>query len=117
LSEHSDFDAIGRLESQQVSAAVQFIIERRAVIEQVKGILMFFYGVDAEGAFEMLRDQSQQHNVKLYLIAEQILNDVLDLSRRRPPAQRLDMDRVLLVAHQRIPHVAARQVDLQSKTG
>jgi hypothetical protein len=28
LSEHSDFDAIGRLESQQVSAAVQFIIER-----------------------------------------------------------------------------------------
>jgi hypothetical protein len=114
--ENSDFDDIVRNESEHVSAAVHRIIERRAVIEQTKGMLMFLYGVDADVAFEMLRDQSQQHNVKLYVIAEQILNDLLELANENPPAQRIGSDRVLLGAHQRVTHVAARQMDGQSKT-
>jgi ANTAR domain len=102
---------------QQISSEIHDILERRVVIEQTKGMLMFLYGVDADAAFEMLRVQSQQHNVKLHLIAEQILEDLVELSMDSPPAQRLDSDRVLLAAHQRVAHVAARQMDGQSKTG
>jgi hypothetical protein len=116
-AESSDFDDIVRHEAQQVSAAVSHIIERRAVIEQTKGMLMLLYGVDADAAFEMLVRQSQQHNVKVYLIAEQILKDLLELFQAHPPARRVDTDRVLLAAHQRIIHVAERQMDGQSKTG
>ena len=116
-AENSDFGDIVRNEAQQVSEAVDHIIERRAVIEQTKGMLMLLYGVDADGAFKMLVDQSQQHNVKVYLIAEQILKDLLELFQAKPPARRLDTDRVLLAAHQRITHVAERQMDGQSKTG
>jgi hypothetical protein len=116
-AESPDFDDIVRNESQQVTAAVNQIIERRAVIEQTKGMLMLLYGVDSDAAFEMLRDQSQQHNVKVYLIAEQILKDLLELFKAQPPARRFDTNRVLLAAHQRVTHVAARQMDGQSKTG
>ena len=34
---------------------------RRATIEQAKGILMARHGIDADRAFEMLRDHSQHH--------------------------------------------------------
>jgi hypothetical protein len=116
-AENSDFDDVVQNDAQQVSAAVSHIIERRAVIEQTKGMLMLLYGVDADAAFEMLVAQSQQHNVKVYLIAEQILGDLLELFRAHPPARRFDTDGVLLAAHQRVARVAARQMDGQSKTG
>jgi GAF domain-containing protein len=44
-------------------------MESRAVIEQAKGVLMAQRGVDAERAFEMLRDASQRYNRKLRDIA------------------------------------------------
>jgi hypothetical protein len=116
-AENSGFDDIVRREAQQVSAAVDHIIERRAVIEQTKGMLMLLDGVDADAAFDMLVAQSQQHNVKVHLIAEQILKDLLESFRAHPPARRLDTDRVLLAAHQRVTHIAERQMDGQSKAG
>jgi hypothetical protein len=45
---------------------------RHAVIEQAKGMLMFVYGIDDDDAFSVRRTQSQDHNVKLGLIAEQV---------------------------------------------
>lgn len=104
-------------DQQSIADAVSEIAERRAVIEQTKGMLMFLYGVDADGAFDMLRSQSQQHNVKLRVIAEQIMNDLLELTDEKALHRRLDSDGVLLTAHQRVAHVAARQADGQSKTG
>ena len=50
---------------RDITDAVGAITERRAVIEQTKGMLMFVYGIDADQAFAILRMQSQQHNIKI----------------------------------------------------
>jgi len=48
-------------------------MESRAVIEQAKGVLMAQRGVDAEEAFDILRDASQRYNRKLRDIAAGIV--------------------------------------------
>jgi GAF domain-containing protein len=48
-------------------------MESRAVIEQAKGVLMAQRGVDAQQAFDMLRDASQRYNRKLRDIAAGIV--------------------------------------------
>lgn len=48
---------------------LQVAMETRAVIEQAKGVLMAQRRVDADGAFEILRDASQRYNRKLRDIA------------------------------------------------
>jgi hypothetical protein len=92
-------------------------VRDRALIEQTKGMLMFVYGIDADEAFALLRKQSQDHNIKLRLIAEQILKDLVELARVRGPARRLAFEGLMKTAHQRISDVAARQLDGESKTG
>jgi hypothetical protein len=114
---HCDDDLSRQSEQQRITHAVKEIAERRALIEQTKGMLMFAYGIDADAAFEVLRKQSQDHNVKLRLIAEQILKDLIELSQTKGPARRVAFDGLMLTAHQRIAHSAARQMDGQSKTG
>lgn len=79
-------------------------------------MIMFLYGIDADGAFNLLRSQSQQHNIKLRLIAEQITNDLHDLANANQQGQRLTLDRLILTAHHRIANVAARMLDGQNKT-
>jgi len=46
------------------------------VIEQAKGIVMAQQGCGAEEAFELLRQASQRTNVKVYVLAEQIIKAV-----------------------------------------
>ncbi len=48
-------------------------MESRAVIEQAKGVLMAQRGIDAQQAFDMLRDASQRYNRKLREIAAGIV--------------------------------------------
>jgi len=98
----------------QMSEAVREIAEQRAFIEQAKGMLMFIYGLDEHAAFDLLRWQSQQHNVKLRALAEQVVKDIAELGKRKPLENRLDHDKVLLTAHQRVANVARRQRDGQS---
>jgi len=50
---------------------------RRATIEQAKGILMARHSVDADRAFEMLRDHSQHNGHKLVDIAQAIVDSHL----------------------------------------
>ena len=104
-------------EQQRITDAVQAIGDRRALIDQAKGMLMFIHGIDDAQAFELLRWESQQHNVKLSLIAEQIVKDLLELSRSKPSAHRGDSDGLLNTAHRRVRNVAARQLNGESKTG
>jgi AmiR/NasT family two-component response regulator len=52
---------------------MQLAMESRAVIEQAKGVLMAQRHVDAEGAFDLLRDASQRYNRKLRDIATGIV--------------------------------------------
>jgi hypothetical protein len=50
----------------------------------------------------------KQHNVKLRLIAKQVSKDLPELSRVNRLARRHAIDGLMLTAHQRIAHVAAR---------
>jgi two-component system, response regulator / RNA-binding antiterminator len=50
---------------------------RRAVIEQAKGILMAHHAVDADRAFEMLREHSQHNGNKLADVAASIVDSHL----------------------------------------
>jgi hypothetical protein len=116
-ADHSaDVDDLWSIE-QQIGDAVTAITERRLVIEQVKGMLMLIYGIDADGAFDLLRQQSQHHNIKLRLIAEQIRGDLVELCAADPPLRQRNATNVLLTAHHRIADVAARLTDGQSKVG
>ena len=58
---------------------------RRAMIEQAKGILMARHSVDADGAFDMLRNHSQHNGRKLVDVAQAIVDSYLLLPP--PPAE------------------------------
>ncbi len=102
---------------QQLWDQVREHDQHHALIEQAKGMVMFAYGIDADEAFDVLRAQSQNHNVKLRLIAEQVVKDLVDLSRTSSPARRMALDGLMQNAHKRISHSAARQLNGESKTG
>jgi hypothetical protein len=110
-------DGASRPDAEQVWSRAHEFSEHRAVIEQAKGMLMFVYGIDSDAAFEVLRTQSQRHNVKLRLLAEQLVNDLLELSASRGPARRIAFDGLFLTAHRRIVNGAARPPDGANKTG
>jgi GAF domain-containing protein len=57
-------------------------MDSRAVIEQAKGVLMAQRHVDADQAFDMLREASQRYNRKLRDIAEGIVASTQDQPRR-----------------------------------
>ena len=54
------------------------------VIEQAKGILMGYYRIDSDTAFQLLRHWSQDSNTKLRSIAEQLIETTVHPSGRRP---------------------------------
>ncbi len=58
--------------------------QRRATIEQAKGILMARHGIDADAAFVMLRRQSHRSNRKIADVASAVIDAHLLL---HPPAQ------------------------------
>ena len=74
---------------------------RRAVIEQAKGILMARRGIDADRAFEMLRDHSQHSGHKLNDVAAAVVDSHLLLipPMEQQPAAEADLRRARL-AHQ-----------------
>lgn len=84
-----------------VTARLVEISRNRAGIEQAKGMLMLVYGIDEAAAFNLLRWLSQEGNVKLRPLAEQIAHDF----RNAGPAlnSRSEFDHLLMTAHQRIP--------------
>lgn len=89
-------------EQQRVSAAIAEIAESRAIIEQAKGMLMVVYGINAEAAFDLLRWRSQEGNVKLRLLAEQVVADFVDLAQRQQSPSRAAYDNLLLTADHRV---------------
>jgi AmiR/NasT family two-component response regulator len=66
--------------------SLQGAFGRRALIEQAKGILMARHSIDAERAFEMLRDHSQHNGRKLSDIAVAVVESHL-LLLPPPPAE------------------------------
>lgn len=89
-------------ERRRVTAAIAEIAENRAAIEQAKGMLMVVYGISADAAFELLRWRSQEGNVKLRRLAEQVVADFVGLAQREQAPTRASYDNLLLTAEQRI---------------
>ena len=63
--------------------SLQGAFGRRALIEQAKGILMARHSIDADHAFDMLRDHSQHNGRKLVDVAQAVVDSHLLLT---PPA-------------------------------
>lgn len=91
---------------KRLSDAIAEIAENRATIEQAKGMLMVVYGIDSDAAFDLLRWRSQEANVKLRLLAEQVVADFVGLSQSDTSPPRSAYDNLLLTADTRIgsPH-------------
>jgi GAF domain-containing protein len=70
LAAHAAAAILASRHTQQLQAALL----SRDLIGQAKGILMERFGIDAVGAFEMLRKLSQQMNVRLYDIAQRVVD-------------------------------------------
>lgn len=96
----------GQVHEDFVSAKLAEISENRAGIEQAKGMLMLIYGLDDGAAFELLRWLSQEANIKLRPLAEQITEDF----RRAglPLNTQTEFDHLLLTAHRRVRRAAER---------
>ncbi|MCW2650697.1 MAG: RNA-binding protein with domain [Mycobacterium sp.] len=91
-----------RARQDQLTAAVARISESRAVIEQAKGMLMAIYGIDAPAAFQLLRWRSQEANVKLKVVAEQVAADFVALGGGETLPPRVTYDNMLLTTDRRI---------------
>jgi len=62
------------LASAQDTANLWRAIDARKTIGQAQGILMERFGIDSEQAFAVLRRYSQDHNIKLHDVAEQLIS-------------------------------------------
>lgn len=62
--------------ARELAAQLESAMASRAVIEQAKGIIMGREGVDEGTAFEVLRRQSQDSNVKVRTVAAQLVRSV-----------------------------------------
>jgi PAS domain S-box-containing protein len=94
--------SITEAREESVTEAVAEIAEARGGIEQAKGMLMLIYRITAESAFELLKWRSQEANVKLRMLAEQVVKDFLGLTYDDVLPNRAEYDRLLLTAHNRV---------------
>jgi hypothetical protein len=97
-----DVTDTNRARDEMVSAAVAEIAENRAAIEQAKGMLMLIYRITGESAFELLKWRSQETNVKLRVLADQVINDFAQLIYEDVLPPRATFDHLLLTAHTRV---------------
>jgi hypothetical protein len=92
------------VENRQVALdeALPDLFEARALIEQVKGVLMAIYRISPEQAFGVLRWRSQETNTKLRALAKQLIVEIATLP---PPSVEVQstFDHLLLTVHERIP--------------
>jgi AmiR/NasT family two-component response regulator len=84
-----------------VTDALAEICARRTVVDEVKGMLMLIYRIDDQGAFDLLRSRSQATNMKVRLLAPQILEDFASLSYGDALPSRSMFNALLFTAHER----------------
>ena len=84
-------DHIAAAIAEIISAAVAEIAENTAVIDQAKGMLISLYGVDEQTAFDTLRRHSQNTNIKLRALAEQLVSNYRALSNGDGNPRSLDV--------------------------
>ncbi|OMC42474.1 regulator [Mycobacterium sp. IS-2888] len=98
-----------RSETRQevLDEALPDLFENRAAIEQAKGVLIAVYRVSADQAFRVLQWRSQETNVKLRVLAKQLVSEVVSLPPPSPTVQS-QFDHVLLTVHERVPVESSR---------
>jgi PAS domain-containing protein len=69
-------EAVAAELQETLSDELQVIVAHREIIEQAKGMLMVIYHVTADAAFEILRWRSQEHNVKLNVVAAKLVAEL-----------------------------------------
>jgi hypothetical protein len=69
-------DAFNAEIQQSVTNELEVIVSHRGIIEQAKGMVMMTYQVSGDAAFGILKWRSQEHNVKLAVIAQQLVDDL-----------------------------------------
>lgn len=79
----------------RISEGVDTIVDRRAVIEQAKGMLAVVYGLEDTASFELLRWLSQRTNIKLQKLAELLVARFRALSAPVLP-ERQEYDNALM---------------------
>ena len=89
-----------QMDQELVTAKLAKITENRAGIEQAKGMLMLVYGIDGDAAFNLLKWLSQESNIKLRPLAEQITEDFRSV--RHAVTAQAEFDQLLLTAHARV---------------
>jgi hypothetical protein len=77
--------------------AVEASSLHRAAIEQAKGALMLSFGISDEAAFELLRAESNRHNLKVAVVAQRITARLSDpvFAREDPVRSLLDILKTL----------------------
>lgn len=71
-------------DAHQLNEQLRTAIESRDIIGQAKGILIARHGVESDAAFDMLKQQSQDRNVKLHRVAREIVADAASTSAAPP---------------------------------
>jgi predicted nucleic acid-binding protein len=93
-------DPLSHEEQAQITTAVAEIVERRGVLEQAKGMLMFIYGLNADAAFALLKWLSQENNIKVRTIAERITSQFVERVQTHPPLNKTTYDALLIALAQ-----------------
>lgn len=62
---------------RRLAGQLEQAMASRAVIEQAKGVIMALRGIPEHEAFEVLRKASQDRNVKVRILAEQVISGVV----------------------------------------
>lgn len=89
-------------DQELITSKLNEIADNRTMIEQAKGMLMFIYNIEAVAAFSLLRWLSQQNNVRLRLLAAQLVTDLRTVRAAGERADTTAYDHVLMTAHERI---------------
>jgi len=63
---------------RRLAGQLEQAMASRAVIEQAKGVIMAMRGISEDEAFEVLRRSSQDRNVKVRVLAQQVVRDVVE---------------------------------------
>jgi PAS domain S-box-containing protein len=91
-----------RTREQALTDKLAVVVEGRTSIDTTKGMLMLIYGIDADKAFGLLKWRSQEANVKLRLLAEQLAEEFLAVTNDGQLPHRATFDAIFLTAHERL---------------
>jgi GAF domain-containing protein len=71
-------------ESRLVAEQLQYALTSRVVLEQAKGALAVMLDSDVDAAFQVMRNYSRNHNLRLGDVARQVIQGDLTASELRP---------------------------------